>query len=93
MPISGIQIIFIVAKLLEFYTWLIIIHALLSWVALPQMQTSSKDSLLVDVYEVLGRLVNPYLNLIRRFVPPFGGVDFSPMVAVIGLQIIRNFLI
>lgn len=88
------QVSFVIAKALEFYTWLIIIQTLLSWVASPAMSMQgSKDSLFVDIYEVPTRLTEPVLALIRRVMPPMGGLDFSPMVAVIVLQIIRGFLI
>ncbi|HSQ26201.1 MAG TPA: YggT family protein [Anaerolineales bacterium] len=48
------------------------------------------------VRQTLDRFINPFLNPIRRILPPMGGLDFSPLVLIIGLQIIdmvlRNFL-
>lgn len=48
------------------------------------------------VRQMLDRFVNPFLNPIRRLLPPMGGLDFSPLVLIIGLQIIdmviRNLL-
>jgi len=54
----------------------VIIYAVLSWV-----QT---NSVLADVME---RLVAPLLQPIRRFVPLIGGVDLSPLVLLLILQI------
>lgn len=34
----------------------------------------------------------PYLSIFRRFIPPLGGIDFSPMVAIIVLQVIGNMV-
>jgi uncharacterized protein YggT (Ycf19 family) len=35
----------------------------------------------------------PYLRLFRRFIPPIGPVDISPMVAIIVLQIVRQLIV
>ncbi len=35
----------------------------------------------------------PYLRLFRRFIPPIGPLDISPIVAILVLQIVGNVLI
>jgi YggT family protein len=35
----------------------------------------------------------PYLRIFRRFIPPFGPMDFSPIIAIIVLQIVGKNLI
>ena len=44
-----------------------------------------------DVQQVLGSVVEPYLSLFRRFIPPIGNVDVSPIIAYFVLMLIRNF--
>lgn len=62
------------------YTYLIIAYVLLSW--LP----NARDSF---IGEILGKLVEPYLSLFRRFIPPIGGmIDISPIVALIALRFV-----
>lgn len=82
-----ISLLLIARRLIDAYSWVIVIWAILSWVPM-----SSSASLVQDIREVLDRLVSPYINLFRRYIPPFGGIDFSPMVALIVLEIVRNFL-
>lgn len=62
-------------------TGLVIVYAVLSWV-----QTQSFMS------DLLERLVNPVLAPIRRFVPLVGGVDLSPLVLLLLLQIAQIVL-
>lgn len=38
-------------------------------------------------------VTEPYLGLFRRFIPPIGPVDVSPIVAILVLQIVGFFLI
>jgi YggT family protein len=35
----------------------------------------------------------PYLRLFRRFIPPIGAFDLSPMIAIIVLYIVRRLLV
>ena len=35
----------------------------------------------------------PYLSLFRRFIPPIGPIDISPIVAIIVLQVVGNIII
>lgn len=73
----------------DFYVGLIIVYILMSW--LPSM-----PGIVGDLYRVLGRLCDPFLNLFRRIIPPIGGpamaIDFSPVVAVLVLQVVARFL-
>ncbi len=54
-------------------------------------------SYFMDPYHPLRRgldnIVQPMLNPIRRFVPPVGGLDFSPFVLIVLIQIISNLII
>ena len=38
-------------------------------------------------------VTEPYLGLFRRFIPPIGPVDVSPIVAILVLQIVGNIVI
>jgi YggT family protein len=54
----------------------VIVYAVLSWV--------QSNTVLSDIIE---RLVAPFLAPIRRFVPLVGGVDLSPLVLLVLLQV------
>lgn len=66
----------------EIYYWLILISIFGSW--FPQFQTSKLGAW---VY----RLVEPYLGLFRRFIPPLGPIDFSPIIAIFAFRYLRGF--
>ncbi len=71
-----------VAKLaVSVATALVIIAAILSW-------TQSR-SLISDVLE---RLCQPLLAPVRRVVPLVGGIDLSPLVLIVGLQVVSIVL-
>lgn len=63
----------------DFYGFLIIAYVLMSWIPM-------RGDTITDIYGVLASLVEPYLGVFRRFIPPMGGMDFSPIVGIIVLQ-------
>lgn len=59
------------------YSWILIIYILMSW--FPGARESSFG-------ELIGRIAEPYLEIFRRFIPPIGMIDISPIVAIIVLR-------
>ena len=85
----GIMLYNVFMAAVDFYVGLIIVYILMSW--LPAM-----PGIVGDLYQVLGRLCDPFLDIFRRIIPPIGGsgmaIDFSPVVAVLVLQIAARFI-
>ncbi|MEP0189642.1 MAG: YggT family protein [Erythrobacter sp.] len=58
---------------------------------------SPSNEFLRQVYETINRLVDPILRPIRKILPQMGALDLSPMVVIIGAQVLlivlRNILI
>lgn len=75
----------LVLQLVSFYEILIIAYILMSWVR-------PVDGLLGDIYRVLGTITEPWLGIFRRFIPPIGMIDVSPIVAIIVLRLLANGL-
>jgi len=68
------------------YLLALFLYVLMSWVRLPYS--------LSPVQRFLYDICDPYLRLWRRVLPmSFGPIDFSPMVAIIGLIVINRILI
>lgn len=74
-------------RLIEFYQMLIILEVIGSWLRL------SGNGLVEDIFQALSTLVEPYLGIFRRFIPPVAGMDFSPMVALAALQLVERVLL
>lgn len=71
------QLLSIIPLAFEIYYYMIIVYILMSWV--PQIQQTSFGQL-------LGKLVEPYLDIFRRFIPPLGIIDISPIIALFALH-------
>lgn len=64
------------------YLIAIFIYILMSWVG-------GRDS---AFGQVLGKVVDPYLDMFRSFIPPLGMIDLSPVIAIIVLNLARQGL-
>lgn len=72
--------------LLNVLWWVIIIQVVLSWLFAFNVLNTSSDGLRRFTL-ALERLTDPIYRPIRKILPDFGGIDFSPLVLLILLQI------
>ena len=86
-----IAIVDIANLLLTIITWIIVGQVILSWLfAFNVLNTSSHG---VRTFALaLDRVTAPLYRPIRRILPDFGGLDFSPLVILILIQVIKRLL-
>jgi YggT family protein len=72
-------------SVINIYIWIVIISALLSFVR-PDPYN--------PVVQILNRLTEPVMSFIRAKIPfvVFSGMDLSPLVVILGLQLVDNFM-
>ena len=77
--------------IVRLYIWVLVINAGASWlVAFNVINTSNR--FVYSVLEISHKLTNPPLKIIRSFMPNLGTVDISPIVLILALVFIRNFI-
>lgn len=76
----------IISRLIDIYTVIIVIYCLFTWFPRPN------GGFLADVSNLLSKLCEPYLNIFRRFIPAMGGIDFSPILAIVVLVLLGRVL-
>lgn len=72
------------AQFLNIYLLLIFVRILLTW--FPTVNWMNQ------LTSVLSPITDPYLNVFRSFIPPIGGLDLSPILAIIVLQVVAQIL-
>jgi YggT family protein len=86
------QIADFLSALIYVYTLLIILYIviqLLFMVGLRPPYSRATDAVLGFLRDVC----EPFLRLFRRVIPSFGGIDFSPLLAILTLSIINNVVV
>jgi YggT family protein len=72
-----------ISTVLNILSLIVVVDSILSWFMSPYS----------PVREVLGRILQPLYNPIRRVIPPVGGMDFSPIVLLLLLQVISQIAV
>ena len=66
---------------------LIIIQAILGW--LLAFNVVPRQGVVANFIEAINRMTEPLYRPIRKFLPDFGGIDFSPLVVLLLIQALR----
>ncbi len=81
---------YILYQILTIYSWIIIIWVILGWLQAANVLPYSRP--LHTIMAILYKLTDPVLSFVRRFLPPFGGMDLSPLVVIIAIWILKALL-
>ncbi len=81
----------VVDLLLTVLRWIIIIQAILSWLVAFNVINTHNDFVRTFL-GALDRITEPLYRPIRRILPDFGGLDFSPLVALLIIIVIQMLL-
>ena len=77
---------------LDLYWWIIIASAIFSWLYAFNV-VNSRNQFVGSIGNMLYRLTEPVLRPIRRLMPDLGGIDISPIILLLILFFIRQFLL
>lgn len=75
----------LIDNIFYFYFLLIIVRIFLTWI--PNIDWFQQP------FKAVREVTDIYLNVFRRIIPPFGGLDFSPIIAIIVLQLIQVLVV
>ena len=77
---------------LDLYWWIIIAAAIFSWLYAFNV-INPRNQFVGQVGNMLYRLTEPALRPIRRFLPDLGGIDISPIILLLILFFVRQFIV
>ena len=79
------MIFLLLARLVEIYTFVLLIRILASWI--PNLDPYN------PIVRLLYQATEPVLDPARKLIPPIGMIDISPIVVFIVLGIVRDLLV
>lgn len=77
---------------LDIYWWIIIASAVFSWLFAFNVVNSS-NQFVGMIAEFLYKATEPALRPIRRFMPDLGGIDISPIILLLIIFFLRQFIV
>lgn len=75
----------------ELYIWCLIIWVILSWLVAFNV-VNPRNRFVALVGDFLDRITEPVLRPIRRILPNLGGIDISPILLILLIYFVRDFV-
>ena len=82
----------LIIQIINLYQFVLLIYIITTWlVSFNIINTSNR--FIYSMMEVLYRLCEPGLRLVRQYLPSFGSIDISPVIVYLLLWFIKSLLI
>lgn len=82
----------LISTVVTLYIWALILSAVLSWLVAFNV-INTRNRFVFTVGDFLHRVTEPALRPIRRYLPNLGGIDLSPIVLILLLIFVRDFVV
>jgi YggT family protein len=77
---------------LDIYWWILIASAIFSWLFAFNV-VNTRNQFVAGVANFLYRVTEPVLRPIRRMLPDLGGIDISPIIVLLLIFFLRQFIL
>ena len=82
----------LIIQIINLYKLVLLIYIIATWlISFNIINTSNR--FIYSAMEILYRLTEPSLRLVRKYVPTFGNIDISPIIVYLLLWFIQSLLI
>jgi YggT family protein len=82
----------ILLMLLQIVWYVVLAHVIMSWLINFQV-LNMRQPLVAQIWYALNRMLEPIYALIRRILPPMGGIDLTPIVVIFGIAALRIVIV
>ena len=82
----------LIHQLLGLYKIILVASVIMFWLVRTNL-LDMRNEVVRNISNFLTRVTEPALAPIRRILPDMGGIDVSPIVAIIAIQILQNILV
>ena len=82
----------LIIQIINLYKLVLLIYIIATWlISFNVINTSNR--FIYSAMEILYRLCEPSLRLVRKYVPAFGNIDISPIIVYLLLWFMQSLLI
>lgn len=85
-------ILYVVLQALYLYQYVVVGAAILSWLIAFNV-VNIRNDLVRHIWNLLDALTTPLLRPIRNFLPNMGGIDISPVILLLGIMLVEQFIL
>ena len=92
MTLAQSLIVYLVSPVISLLVFLIFVEVIFSWLVSFKIM-NLRNPMVAQIYQTVRMITEPILRPIRNILPAMGGIDFSPIVALLGLGWLNNYLV
>lgn len=85
------SLLILIDTVIQLYTWVLLIFIIMTWLIHFKVVNPSNRAVYV-IMDFSFRITEPVLGRIRRLLPDLGGLDISPIILILALHFLRNFI-
>lgn len=82
----------LIGTAINIYIFVIILHVAVSWLIVFKV-LNAENPQAQNLITLLKKLTDPVMKPVQKYVPPIGGIDITPIVVIIALQLLNSLLI
>ena len=78
--------------LIDIYIWIIIGAVVISWLLTFEV-ISTKNKSIANLVQLIGKITDPVMRPVQKYIPSIGGIDISPIAVIFGLMIVQRIVV
>jgi YggT family protein len=83
---------YIISTAVDIYIGIIIVQVAIGWLVVFDVINASSPQA-QNLLRLLARATDPLYKPLRKYIPPIGGIDITPIIVILGLQFLRSVLL
>lgn len=76
---------------LTFYSWVIIIEVIISWLVVFNVININNPKA-QNLMRMIKKLTEPVYSRIRKYIPPIGGLDLAPLIVLLAIWVLQTLI-
>ena len=85
-------LIILIDQIVNLYIWTMLAYIIITWLIAFRI-INPWQPIVRMAMDFLGRIHEPLMSRVRRFLPDLGGIDLSPIILLLAAQFLRNLVI
>ncbi|MEC8712759.1 MAG: YggT family protein [Pseudomonadota bacterium] len=85
-------LIILIDQIVNLYIWTMLAYIVITWLIAFRI-INPWQPIVRMAMDFLGRIHEPLMGRVRRFLPNLGGIDLSPIILLLAVQFLRNLVI
>ena len=82
----------LIIQIINLYKFILLIYIIATWLINFNIINTS-NRFVYSVMEILYKLSEPSLRIVRKYIPNFGSIDISPIIVYLALEFLQRLII